>query len=951
MRKKLKLLFILLISLFYKSQDNSLAAAVNTPVSYQTGVPDISFPLTSLPAAKDFNINFGLAYNANAYKNGSYSGLIAKNWALTGSNFTITRKIQTSWPDEIETVEYWDDTYYYNINGEQGSFKFQKSGIFPNEIYKIIKLTPSNLTIESQRIVTTGSWQPRIVESFKVTDSKGYKYYFTEHDQSRLTYSIGINGTTAYPIMDLRNTFYATRVDDALNRTVATFQNKQYIKYKSGSTTVIEALCYLPETVTTAYGKIVFEHGDSNTANYNFDFPLQDRYFIKSITLKDHKDKFVSKSSLNINSSHDYMPPTASDAGGDDMWFRTLGGINRVNRDNVVFDRINFGSKIYTNTPYGTAGATDASKELLDEIRFSSGKKIEYNFGFTKSKSTIDFNDPAFIPYLQDPHNFVTGISQYTDPKYINIDTKIPNGRKYILLPNMFLYPYTKISIGLTVTERYTNGNTENPSLGGGDLPEVFEYRLVDPTTGQGTTYKDDTEAISEIITPGHNYYLEISGTGGKGFFSIIEKTYKQPPYENNFILSELPVVQDVKFYDIAENTHPSNAGSTYDLKKSISYDYNLFDGSGFSSGTPSPDQESVLIYKNIKVTESDKPGYTKYYFKTFGDYPSYVFNSISVFPNFNLIKNGLLEKKEVHDIDNNIQQQVNYNYSLPPYDESQLYLYQDSGGGMLYTQESFFDRITTTDISKDLSGNSLTDISEKTFNQANNNLMSEKSVSADGTISETTYKYAAEKANSKLLNAGMTSVPLEVTQKQNNVQIGKLETKYDQTGNYFPSSVQSFGINNVITGEQTNEYYDDMGNVLQTRSKSGMPTAVIWGYGRTQPIAKIEGGEYFNILALMGQTDAGLLDIVQKSNADIDDASEQLLRNALEAFRKKPGFKNYLITTYTYDPLIGIKSVTTPNGMTEYYYYDNQNRMIRLEDMDHHIIKENKYEQNVFQD
>lgn len=102
-----------------------------------------------------------------------------------------------------------------------------------------------------------------------------------------------------------------------------------------------------------------------------------------------------------------------------------------------------------------------------------------------------------------------------------------------------------------------------------------------------------------------------------------------------------------------------------------------------------------------------------------------------------------------------------------------------------------------------------------------------------------------------------------------------------------------------------------------------------------------------------MGQTDANLLDIVQKSNLDVDSSNntnEQLLRNALESFRQKPEFKKYLITTYTYDPLIGVKSVTSPNGMTEYYYYDNQNRMIRVEDTDHHVIKENKYLQNVYQ-
>lgn len=311
--------------------------------------------------------------------------------------------------------------------------------------------------------------------------------------------------------------------------------------------------------------------------------------------------------------------------------------------------------------------------------------------------------------------------------------------------------------------------------------------------------------------------------------------------------------------------------------------------------------------------------------------------------PVFNFTKKGVLDKKEIYT-SNNIRTRLDqYEYIFPSYGTMQ--------DPLLVNENVIPTKITTSSVSFDSANNSLTDTTERTLNQDNNNLMSEKRTSADGIVSETTYQYAAEKSNSKLLGVGIISVPLEVTQKQNGIQTGKLETKYDQSGNYFPSSVTSFGINNVITGEQTNEIYDNMGNVLQTRSKSGMTTAIIWGYGRTQPIAKIEGGEYNNILALMGQNDANLLDIVQKSNLDVDssnDANEQLLRNALETFRRKPEFKNYLITTYTYDPLIGVKSVTSPNGMTEYYYYDNQNKMIRVEDNDHNVIKENKYLHNI---
>lgn len=542
---------------------------------------------------------------------------------------------------------------------------------------------------------------------------------------------------------------------------------------------------------------------------------------------------------------------------------------------------------------------------------------------------------------MQDPNVFIYGISFYREALNLTIDSKIT--RKYYLPLSSFVHNTnnTKIQVEFNRSEWYPSGNTENPTRGGGEIPEVFQYRLIDSVTNSGiNTYYDSTETF--VINPNHNIYLEVIGTGGKGSFNILEKDYLPPPYTN--IISGELLLNNIKYYDLNKNY--SIASGIYDLKKNINYNYNLFNEAGIDSGEAvySESGAGTMIYKNIRVTESDKAGYTKYYFKTPSDFPKYSFPNESGFwePAYNYTKRGIFHKTEIYSSDNQLKSSRINDYLFPPNDNTEL----------VKAQNVMPQKITTTDISTDISGTSLTSTSKRTFNIDNNNLISEQNTSADGTISETTYKYAAEKGNTKLLSANMFSVPLEVTQTQNNIQIGKLETRYDQSGNYFPSSVQSFGINNVIIGEQINNHYDSMGNVLQTTSKSGIPTAIIWGYNSTQPIAKIEGAEYFNVLALLGQTNVNDLDIVQKSNQDIsstDNTNEQLLRDALETFRKKPNFKNYLITTYTYDPLIGVKSVTSPNGFTEYYFYDNQNRLIRVEDGDHHIIKENKYQYNVF--
>jgi YD repeat-containing protein len=50
------------------------------------------------------------------------------------------------------------------------------------------------------------------------------------------------------------------------------------------------------------------------------------------------------------------------------------------------------------------------------------------------------------------------------------------------------------------------------------------------------------------------------------------------------------------------------------------------------------------------------------------------------------------------------------------------------------------------------------------------------------------------------------------------------------------------------------------------------------------------------------------------------------------------------MMTTYTYDPLIGMTSETDPNGKTTYYEYDSFGRLNAVRDNNHNLIKEYSY-------
>lgn len=219
-------------------------------------------------------------------------------------------------------------------------------------------------------------------------------------------------------------------------------------------------------------------------------------------------------------------------------------------------------------------------------------------------------------------------------------------------------------------------------------------------------------------------------------------------------------------------------------------------------------------------------------------------------------------------------------------------------------------------------------------------------------------YKYAAEKPNTYLTSKNIISIPLETEVKKNGSStISKVETIYpvsqtDATnktaGLPLPISVSALDLK---TGNMNTEMlykkYDLKGNILQyiikpDANENGIPVAVIWGYNQTFPIAKIEGATYDNL-----QNNASIFATILASDTDASAApgnDETALLTALDDFRKDPNLAGYQITTFTYDPLVGVRTITPPSGHREFYIYDTANRLKEVRDINGAVLKKNEY-------
>lgn len=264
--------------------------------------------------------------------------------------------------------------------------------------------------------------------------------------------------------------------------------------------------------------------------------------------------------------------------------------------------------------------------------------------------------------------------------------------------------------------------------------------------------------------------------------------------------------------------------------------------------------------------------------------------------------------------------------FDMTRYDYLSKWIYQDS----------------STDITYDQNGlNPVSQVSVYYYDDSVNLQLSKTDTyDSKGNLKRSVFKYPNDYTNIDVYNdmqsKNISSPVIDVQTFTNSIKNVEINTNYKKwsNSNYLPDSIYKGTLANPLEIEGAITKYDKAGNILEFKGRNGVLTSIIYGYNNLFPVAKIVGASY-NQAKNKLSVDTAVINVY---------GSEELIP---ELNNIRTGLPNAFVTTYTYQNLVGVTSITDENSKTTSFDYDGLNRLKTVRDFENNYLKKLDYSYN----
>lgn len=944
---------------------SAFAKYAKIPINLSTGIPNINLPLLELEG-RDMNIPISLSYHSAGNKVNEISSNVGLGWVLNAGG-VITRVVRgrnddhengyigtnhrgvkiksTDFPlmTTVEKLLYgagqygWDsepDIFYFNFLGNEGRFVFDPDGS--------IIMTPE------QDFKIHAPFGPKSNNNYwTIIDKDGTIFKFDKKENNK---SITTFGDTTYPTIEYISSWYLSSIESKKGEVFS-------FEYQTGNTVetnnILERYAYgfsemgIHETITEisnlqTLSKITSSFGTIDILSISDRLDLSGAKRISDISLKNNNNKVIKKfvfntdyfiSSENCNdkeckrlklSSIDEISPYLSsikiskysfeynstklprrDSPQIDHW----GYYNANNQENLISR-----SDPYNINTIRTPKESSSKAHILEKIVYATGGSVSFNYELNAYKFSSSINLPSGgLRIISTEENYLENKNPIiTNYKYVNEDTSISSGTQYSL-----------------------------PSYIDNDVEFYWDISILSQPCRR-IEYWNGTF----IYSTASNLLFDLNGSN---------ISYNEVIVENADGSKEIN-----KFTDFISNEDVFNSSDYFTCtldNRSGNYTINEIDPHGAPYGPPSyhkTHQRGLLTEKIIKNGLGE---------------PIYQLNNTYAEKNPNDFLSTIgykFDKESVFTVYFDLSRWINR------YDENENFLYSDYVCDFQYIKKIIKFNISkyyetngvyqlTKSIEKTIDNGTFVELEHNyTYTTSKATLLKNKTVKlSNGDVNKEEYTYPFELSgtiNNILTDKNVIENHIEKKDFLNDEQLFLEEHifKYNIPG-YINNGDVPLLQETKKTKKNSEEFsnlsivkYDMFGNPLETSKEGGMHSIYVWGYNGQYPIAKIENATYNDLMIFKYQNGGNhLAPIYNASNSDDDrtignTGKEGVLRQQLQKLRD--AFPKALITSYTYDPLIGVTSITDPRGETIYYEYDEFNRLQFVKDADGNILSKNEY-------